>query len=194
MSALVLLASNGGLYIGGLLGFVLWIVVMVWIYNIAKRKGRHAVGWLILGFFFSLLSLIVLAIAALETDHGPTDVSRLVRRADRPTELPVQTVVGMRSVAPVALGRRRRRGRRARRCLGVVDRLVGAERTDQCPRPAQVGPGHGREEVVFDLGVEPPDHEAGHQAPAQVPRRQDLATEVVQVRQWSAARASRRDW
>jgi len=60
MSALVLLASNGGSYIGGLLGFVIWIVVMVWIYNIAKRKGRHAVGWLILGFFFSLIALIVL--------------------------------------------------------------------------------------------------------------------------------------
>jgi len=60
MSALVLLASNGGLYIGGLLGFVLWIVVMAWIYNIAKRKGRHPVGWLILGFFFTVLSLIVL--------------------------------------------------------------------------------------------------------------------------------------
>ena len=60
MTALMLLASNGGSYIGGLLGFVLWIVVLVWIYNIAKRKGRHAVGWLILGFFFSLLSLIVI--------------------------------------------------------------------------------------------------------------------------------------
>ena len=60
MSALVLLASNGGSYIGGLLGFVIWIVIMVWIYNIAKRKGRHPVGWLILGCFFTVLSLIVL--------------------------------------------------------------------------------------------------------------------------------------
>jgi uncharacterized BrkB/YihY/UPF0761 family membrane protein len=60
MSALVLLASNSGAYIGGLLGFVLWIVVMAWIYNIAKRKGRHPVGWLILGLFFTVLSLIVL--------------------------------------------------------------------------------------------------------------------------------------
>ena len=60
MSALMLLASNGGSFIGGLIGFVLWIVIMVWIYNIAKRKGRHAVGWLILGFFFSLVSLIII--------------------------------------------------------------------------------------------------------------------------------------
>lgn len=33
---------------------------MVWIYNIAKRKGRHTLGWLILGFFFSLIALVVL--------------------------------------------------------------------------------------------------------------------------------------
>jgi hypothetical protein len=46
--------------VGGLIGFLLWIVIMVWIYNIAKRKGRHAVGWLILGFFFSLIALVVL--------------------------------------------------------------------------------------------------------------------------------------
>jgi len=62
MSALMLLASNGGIYVGGLLGFVLWVVVLVWIYNIAKRKGRHAVGWLVLGFFFSLLTLVVIAL------------------------------------------------------------------------------------------------------------------------------------
>lgn len=62
MTALMLLASNGGIYVGGLLGFVLWIVVLVWIYNIARRKGRHAVGWLILGFFFSLLSLVVILV------------------------------------------------------------------------------------------------------------------------------------
>jgi len=60
MSALMLLASNGGTYVGGLLGFVLWVVILVWIYNIAKRKGRHAVGWLVLGFFFSLITLIVI--------------------------------------------------------------------------------------------------------------------------------------
>ena len=60
MSALMLLASNGGIYVGGLLGFVLWVVILVWIYNIAKRKGRHAVGWLVLGLFFSLLTLVVL--------------------------------------------------------------------------------------------------------------------------------------
>jgi hypothetical protein len=48
--------------LGGINGFILWILVMVWIYNIAKRKGRHAVGWVILGFFFWLLALIVVAL------------------------------------------------------------------------------------------------------------------------------------
>jgi uncharacterized BrkB/YihY/UPF0761 family membrane protein len=53
------LASTGATF-SGIIGFIIWIVVMVWIYNIAKRKGRHALGWLILGFFFSIITLIVL--------------------------------------------------------------------------------------------------------------------------------------
>jgi hypothetical protein len=44
----------------GLIGFALWVVVLVWIYNIAQRKGRHPIGWLVLGFFFSILTLVVL--------------------------------------------------------------------------------------------------------------------------------------
>ena len=44
----------------GLIGFIVWIVILVWIYNIARRKGRHAVGWLILGFFFSIITLVVI--------------------------------------------------------------------------------------------------------------------------------------
>jgi hypothetical protein len=49
-----------GSTIGGIIGFLVWLIIMVWIYNIARRKGRHAVGWLILGFFFSFIALIVL--------------------------------------------------------------------------------------------------------------------------------------
>jgi hypothetical protein len=52
--------AAGGSIFGGLIGFLLWIVIMVWIYNIAKRKGRHPIGWVILGFFFSLIALVVL--------------------------------------------------------------------------------------------------------------------------------------
>ena len=59
MAALGLLAT-GSEYIGGFVGFVLWILVMVWIYNIAKRKGRHAVGWVVLGLFFWVLALIMI--------------------------------------------------------------------------------------------------------------------------------------
>jgi uncharacterized BrkB/YihY/UPF0761 family membrane protein len=55
------LATTGSA-LGGLIGFIVWILIMVWIYNIAKRKGRHALGWLILGFFFSIITLIVLLV------------------------------------------------------------------------------------------------------------------------------------
>jgi uncharacterized BrkB/YihY/UPF0761 family membrane protein len=67
MSALMLLASSGGGFIWSLISFALWIVIMVWIYNIAKRKGRHAVGWLILGFFFSIITLIVILLLPSKT-------------------------------------------------------------------------------------------------------------------------------
>lgn len=43
------------------ISFAIRLLVMVWIYNIAKRKGRHAFGWLILGLFFWLIALIVVA-------------------------------------------------------------------------------------------------------------------------------------
>jgi hypothetical protein len=44
------------------IGFIIWILIMAWIYNIAKRKGRHAFLWLIFGFFFSLIALIIVAL------------------------------------------------------------------------------------------------------------------------------------
>ena len=65
MTALLptLLAVSSGLrLLESVIGFILWILVMVWIYNIAKRKGRHAVGWVILGFFFWLFALIIVAL------------------------------------------------------------------------------------------------------------------------------------
>jgi inner membrane protein involved in colicin E2 resistance len=52
--------ASVGVTFGGIIGFIVWVLVMVWIYNIAKRKGRHAVAWVILGFFFSLITLIVI--------------------------------------------------------------------------------------------------------------------------------------
>jgi uncharacterized membrane protein len=53
------IASTGGSFLWSILSFVIWVVVLVWIYNIAKRKGRHAMGWLILGLFFSIITLII---------------------------------------------------------------------------------------------------------------------------------------
>ncbi len=40
--------------------FVVWLIIMAWIYALARRKGRHAILWLIAGFFFSLIALIIL--------------------------------------------------------------------------------------------------------------------------------------
>jgi hypothetical protein len=62
MAAALLALSSARTALGSLIWFVLWVLVMVWIYNIAKRKGRHAVGWVILGFFFWLLALLVVAL------------------------------------------------------------------------------------------------------------------------------------
>jgi hypothetical protein len=57
--ATTLLASDSHGFLYWLIGFVIWLLILIWIYNIARRKGRHAVGWLILGFFFSLITLII---------------------------------------------------------------------------------------------------------------------------------------
>jgi uncharacterized BrkB/YihY/UPF0761 family membrane protein len=57
--ATTLLASDSFNFIYWIFLFLIWILIMIWIYNIARRKGRHALGWLILGFFFSLITLII---------------------------------------------------------------------------------------------------------------------------------------
>jgi uncharacterized membrane protein len=57
--ATAIVATTGGNALWSLVSFVIWVLVMVWIFNIAKRKGRPAGGWVILGFFFSVLALIL---------------------------------------------------------------------------------------------------------------------------------------
>jgi len=52
----LLVASDSASVFGGIIGFILWIAVMVWVYNLAKRKGRHPILWTILAFFFWLLA------------------------------------------------------------------------------------------------------------------------------------------
>ena len=59
LSAAVSATSPGPQAIWSIVGLFIWVLVLVWIYNIAKRKGRHALGWLVLGIFFSLITLIV---------------------------------------------------------------------------------------------------------------------------------------
>ena len=59
LSAAISATSPGLEAIGSIVGLFIWVLVLVWIYNIAKRKGRHALGWLVLGIFFSLITLIV---------------------------------------------------------------------------------------------------------------------------------------
>jgi heme O synthase-like polyprenyltransferase len=60
LSTMMIAASGAVGYLYSIISFVIWLLVMVWIYNIAKRKGRHAVGWVILGFFFSIIALIII--------------------------------------------------------------------------------------------------------------------------------------
>jgi len=56
-----MIASAGPIF-GGIIGFIIWLVILVWIYNIARRKGRHAVLWTVLGAFFSLIVLIIVLV------------------------------------------------------------------------------------------------------------------------------------
>jgi uncharacterized BrkB/YihY/UPF0761 family membrane protein len=62
LSTVLVASDSGPSLIGGLIGFVIWVLILVWIYNIARRKGRHAVGWVIFGFFFSLIALVVVLV------------------------------------------------------------------------------------------------------------------------------------
>jgi hypothetical protein len=65
MSAL--LAAMSGSPVGGIIGLVIWVLIMVVIYRIAVSKGRSPVLWVVLGFFFSLITLIVIAVLPSKT-------------------------------------------------------------------------------------------------------------------------------
>ena len=45
LTAALLATTDGVRWIESLIGFVIWLLILVWIYNIAKRKGRHPIGW-----------------------------------------------------------------------------------------------------------------------------------------------------
>ena len=62
MSLLAESATNTGTIIGALIGFVIWLVILFWTMSIARRKGRSALLWGVLAFFFSAIALIIVAI------------------------------------------------------------------------------------------------------------------------------------
>jgi hypothetical protein len=42
-----------------LLGFIIWALMIIWTYNVAKERGRSA-GWAILwGFMFGIFAVLV---------------------------------------------------------------------------------------------------------------------------------------
>ena len=65
-----MIGSAVGDGVGGLVVFIIWLVVLVWIYNIAKRKGRHAVLWTVLGVFFTIITLVVILGSPIKAHHG----------------------------------------------------------------------------------------------------------------------------
>ncbi len=58
----MLLAAGGINVFGSLVGFLLAILIAYACSKIAASKGRGPVLWAILGFFFTILSLIVIAL------------------------------------------------------------------------------------------------------------------------------------
>jgi multisubunit Na+/H+ antiporter MnhE subunit len=57
-----LLAAGGIQTFGSVIGFILAILVGYACSSIAKSKGRGGTLWFILGFFFTLIAVIVIAL------------------------------------------------------------------------------------------------------------------------------------
>ena len=55
-------STSTGTLIGAVIGFVIWIGIILWTVSIARRKGRSAGLWGVLAFFFSLIPLVIVAI------------------------------------------------------------------------------------------------------------------------------------
>ncbi len=61
--AVLLAETNTTAYvIGWGIGLIIWILLIAWTVSIARKKGRSALGWGILAFFFSWIALIVVAL------------------------------------------------------------------------------------------------------------------------------------
>ncbi len=57
-----LLAAGGISTFGSLIGFVLAILIAWACSAIARSKGRSSVLWAVLGFFFTIIALIIIAL------------------------------------------------------------------------------------------------------------------------------------
>ncbi len=51
--------GSSGTWLSGIIGGIIFAAIC---YYIADRKGRNPVLWAVLGFFFSLITLIVIAV------------------------------------------------------------------------------------------------------------------------------------
>lgn len=50
----------GGLYcICWIIGFIIWIYLLFWIYKDAERRGSSGILWAVLFFFFSWIAIII---------------------------------------------------------------------------------------------------------------------------------------
>jgi hypothetical protein len=55
----MLLASNVGWWLGGILLFIIWILVAFWPARVASRKGHSFILFFIFSLFFFPLALLV---------------------------------------------------------------------------------------------------------------------------------------
>ena len=54
-----MLAMNGFLWFGGLIGLIIWVLIAFWPARVARRKGHSYIGYFILSLFFFPLALIM---------------------------------------------------------------------------------------------------------------------------------------
>ncbi len=70
MAVTDLVAASAGRVLVGIVGFIIWVLIIAWTSTIAARKGRHAFGWGVLAFFFSWIALIVVALLPSKTRNA----------------------------------------------------------------------------------------------------------------------------
>jgi hypothetical protein len=56
---MTMLATSGGIVLGGILGLIIWIAIAFWPARVAGRKGHSFIGYFILSLIFFPLALIM---------------------------------------------------------------------------------------------------------------------------------------